>query len=73
MYLITLNIVQFILQDWQRFKQLETEKREDAHLEKIALGKKLQMSCKTARYFILDYTLSLVLKGLQVHCIAISS
>jgi hypothetical protein len=38
-----------VIKDWQRFKQLETEKREDAHLEKIALGKKLQMSCKTAR------------------------
>lgn len=38
-----------VLKDWQRYKQLETERREEAQAEKIALAKKLNFSCKTAR------------------------
>lgn len=38
-----------VIKDWQRFKQLETEKRAEADQEKLALAKKLNISCKTAR------------------------
>jgi len=38
-----------VLKDWQRFKQLETERKEEAEQEKIALAKKLNLSCKSAR------------------------
>jgi len=38
-----------VIKDWQRFKQLETEKRAEADQEKLALAKKLNMSCKTER------------------------
>ena len=38
-----------VIKDWQRYKQLETERREEAEYEKIALAKKLNLSCKSAR------------------------
>ena len=36
-------------QDWQRFKQLESERREEAELERLAMAKKLSLSCRTER------------------------
>jgi len=36
-----------VLKDWRRFKQLETEKREEAELEKIALAQKLSLTCRS--------------------------
>jgi len=36
-----------VLKDWQRFKQLETEKREEAELEKMALAQKLALTCRS--------------------------
>lgn len=36
-----------VIQDWQRFKQLENEKREDAERERIELIKKLSITVKT--------------------------
>jgi len=38
-----------VMKDWQRFKQLETEKREEAELEKMALAKKLSLTCRSER------------------------
>lgn len=38
-----------VLKDWQRFKQLESERREEAELERLALAKKLSLSCQTER------------------------
>lgn len=37
-----------VIKDWQRFKQLETEKREEAERERLALIKKLSISARTA-------------------------
>jgi len=36
-----------VLKDWQRYKQLETEKREEAELEKMALAQKLALTCRS--------------------------
>jgi len=36
-----------VLKDWQRYKQLETEKREEAELEKMALAQKLSLTCRS--------------------------
>ena len=36
-----------VLKDWQRFKQLETEMREEAEVEKMALAKRLALTCKS--------------------------
>lgn len=36
-----------VLKDWQRYKQLETEKRADNEAERIALMKKLSLNCMT--------------------------
>lgn len=38
-----------VIKDWQRFKQLESERREEAELERLALAKKLSLSCRTER------------------------
>ena len=38
-----------VIKDWQRYKQLETEKREEMEAERIALAKKLSMTCRTDR------------------------
>jgi hypothetical protein len=35
------------VKDWQRFKQLETEKRDEQQKEKNVLLKKLTMSCRS--------------------------
>ena len=37
-----------VIKDWQRYKQLETEKREEHDREKVELAKKLSMTCRTA-------------------------
>lgn len=36
-----------VLKDWQRYKQLESEKRHEKDRELIALSKKLSMTCKS--------------------------
>jgi len=36
-----------VIKDWQRFKQLETEKRDDQEKEKLTLIKKLSMTCRS--------------------------
>lgn len=36
-----------VIKDWQRFKQLETEKKEEAEREKLQLMKKLSITAKT--------------------------
>ncbi|XP_076047034.1 phosducin-like protein 1 [Oratosquilla oratoria] len=36
-----------VLKDWQRYKQLETEKRKEQEREKIELAKKLSLSCRS--------------------------
>lgn len=36
-----------VLKDWQRFKQLENEKRKEQEAERIALMKKLSITCKS--------------------------
>lgn len=36
-----------VIKDWQRYKQLENEKREGQEAEKLALMKKLSISCKS--------------------------
>jgi len=38
-----------VLKDWRRFKQLETEKRQEAEEEKLALAKKLSLTCRTTK------------------------
>eukprot|EP00088_Acartia_fossae_P017414 TRINITY_DN19887_c0_g1_i10.p1 TRINITY_DN19887_c0_g1~~TRINITY_DN19887_c0_g1_i10.p1 ORF type:complete len:293 (-),score=95.74 TRINITY_DN19887_c0_g1_i10:299-1177(-) len=38
-----------VIKDWQRYKQLESEKRAEAEVEKLALAKKLNLSCKSSR------------------------
>ncbi|KAE8739690.1 hypothetical protein FOCC_FOCC014784 [Frankliniella occidentalis] len=37
-----------VIKDWQRFKQLETEKRAEQEREKLELLKKLSLTCQTA-------------------------
>lgn len=37
-----------VIKDWQRYKQLENEKRTEQELERIALAKKLTLSVKSA-------------------------
>ena len=34
-------------QDWQQYKKLESEKREEAEAEKLALAKRLALTCRT--------------------------
>uniref|UniRef100_T1J184 Phosducin domain-containing protein n=1 Tax=Strigamia maritima TaxID=126957 RepID=T1J184_STRMM len=36
-----------VLRDWQRFKQLETERREEQEAEKLNLMKKLSLNCRS--------------------------
>lgn len=36
-----------VLTDWRRYKQLETERREEAEVEKLALAKKLCLNART--------------------------
>lgn len=36
-----------VLKDWQRFKQLETEMREEAEVERMNLAKRLALTCKS--------------------------
>ena len=36
-----------VVADWRRFKQLEAEKRAEDNAERIALMKKLSLSCRT--------------------------
>lgn len=36
-----------VIKDWQRFKQLEREERADQEAEKLALAKRLAMTCRT--------------------------
>lgn len=38
-----------VVQDWQRFKQLQTERREESERQRIELAKKLTMSTATAK------------------------
>jgi len=38
-----------VLADWRRFKQLETEKREEAEVEKMALAKRLCLNARTEK------------------------
>lgn len=38
----------FLFQDWQRFKQLESEKRADQERERLQLIKKLSITCRSA-------------------------
>ena len=38
-----------VLEDWQRYKQLEAEKREEKEAERLELAKKLSMTCRTDR------------------------
>lgn len=37
-----------VLKDWQRFKQLESEKRKEQDVERIELMKKLSITCKSS-------------------------
>lgn len=37
-----------VIKDWQRFKQLETEKRQESERERLELMKKLSITAKTA-------------------------
>lgn len=36
-----------MLKDWQRYKQLETERRAEDEAERLALMKRLSLSCAT--------------------------
>jgi len=36
-----------VIEDWRKYKQLETEKREEQEYERIALSKKLSLTCRT--------------------------
>ncbi|XP_054720643.1 phosducin-like protein [Uloborus diversus] len=38
-----------VIKDWQRYKQLETEKREEQDQEKLALMKKLSLTCQSVK------------------------
>ncbi|KAJ8688249.1 hypothetical protein QAD02_024044 [Eretmocerus hayati] len=37
-----------VIKDWQRFKQIESEKREELEKERLALMKKLSLTCQSA-------------------------
>ena len=47
-YLLSITAY-WVVQDWQRFKQLECERREEAEQERLALAKRLTLSCQTER------------------------
>ena len=36
------------MEDWRRFKQLETEKRDEAEQERLALARRLALTCRSA-------------------------
>ena len=36
-----------VIKDWQRYKQLEREEREEQEVEKLALAKRLALTCRT--------------------------
>ncbi len=38
-----------VLEDWRRYKQLETEKREEQEVERLELAKKLALTCRSER------------------------
>ncbi|CAL1277066.1 unnamed protein product [Larinioides sclopetarius] len=38
-----------VLKDWQRYKQLESERREEQEAERLALIKKLSLTCQSAK------------------------
>jgi len=38
-----------VIKDWQRYKQLESEKRAEAEAERLALAKRLNLSCSSSR------------------------
>ena len=38
-----------VIKDWQRYKQLEREEREEQEAEKVALAKRLALTCRTDR------------------------
>lgn len=38
-----------VIEDWRRFKQLETEKKEENERERLALAKKLALTCRSER------------------------
>ena len=38
-----------VIKDWQRYKQLESEKREEQELERLALMKKLSLTCQSTK------------------------
>lgn len=38
-----------VIEDWRRYKQLETEKREENERERLALAKKLALTCRSER------------------------
>ena len=38
-----------VIEDWRRYKQLETEKRAENEREKVALAKKLALTCRSDR------------------------
>ena len=38
-----------VIKDWQRYKQLEAEKRASQSLEKMQLAKKLTLTCRSVR------------------------
>jgi len=37
-----------VVEDWRRFKQLEAEKRDDAERERLALARRLALTCRSA-------------------------
>ncbi|RXG52387.1 Phosducin-like protein [Armadillidium vulgare] len=39
-----------VIKDWQRFKQLETEQRREQEKERVALAKKLAITCRSHNY-----------------------
>lgn len=38
-----------VIEDWRRFKQLETEKRQENERERLALAKRLALTCRSER------------------------
>ena len=42
-----------VLNDWQRYKQLESEKREEAEKEMMHLAKKLSLHCRSRIFFLM--------------------
>ena len=38
-----------VIKDWQRYKQLEREERSEQEAEKLALAKRLALTCRTDR------------------------